>query len=52
VCADAELAWEDRKLAVLLPERPEGAGAFRERGWTVLFAPELTEEHLLDLLSE
>ena len=52
VCADAELAWEDRRLAVLLPDRPEGAGAFREQGWTVFLAPELTEEQLLDLLPE
>jgi hypothetical protein len=50
--ADAELALESRGLAVLLPERAEGAGAFRERGWTVFLAPELTEEHLLDLVLE
>ncbi len=52
ICADAELAWEDRGLAVLFPERAEEAEAFRERGWTVFLAPELTEDQLLDLLSE
>jgi DEAD/DEAH box helicase domain-containing protein len=35
VCAEAELAWPDRQVAVVLPERMPAAQAFRERGWTV-----------------
>ncbi len=46
VCADAELAWEDRLLAVTLPERSEGMEAFRQQGWTVfLHLAVLAEEH-------
>ena len=52
ICADAELAWEDRRLAVLLPDRAEGLEEFRRQGWTVFLADDLTEEQLLDLLSE
>ena len=52
VCADAELAWEDRLLAVLLPERSEGMEAFQQQGWTVFLAPDLTDEQLRELLSE
>jgi len=52
VCADAELAWEDRLLAVLLPERSEGMEAFEQQGWTVFLAPDLTDEQLRELLSE
>ncbi len=39
VCADAELAWEDRLLAVLLPERSEGMDAFQQQGWTCSLRP-------------
>ena len=52
VCADAELAWEDRLLAVLLPERAEGMEAFQQQGWTVFLSPDLTDEQLRELLSE
>ncbi len=52
VCADAELAWEDRLLAVLLPERSESMEAFQQQGWTVFLAPGLTDEQLRELLSE
>jgi hypothetical protein len=52
VCSDAELAWPSRALAVLLPDRLDAAEAFRDQGWTVLVAGEVTEERLLDLLPE
>src|SRR4051794_1818842 len=35
VCAEAELAWEGPKLAVLLPERSDNREEFRRQGWTV-----------------
>ena len=38
VCAEAELAWLDWRIAVVLPERTEAANTFRENGWTV-FGP-------------
>jgi phosphatidylserine/phosphatidylglycerophosphate/cardiolipin synthase-like enzyme len=41
VCADAELAWPDRKVAALLPERADAKGALEDRGWTVLDATQL-----------
>ena len=52
VCADAELAWQQQRVAVLLPERPEGMEAFRSQGWNVFLAPDLPEGRLLELLSE
>lgn len=36
VVGDAELAWPETRLAVLLPEQSESADAFRSAGWTVL----------------
>ena len=38
VCAEAELAWPDAKIAVVLPERMEAAAVFQDRGWSV-FGP-------------
>jgi hypothetical protein len=35
VCAEAELAWPDKKVAVVLPERIIAADNFRGRGWSV-----------------
>ncbi len=52
VCAEAELAWPHRKLAVVLPERGDATEAFRGQGWEVFTAGSLTVERLLDLLSE
>jgi DEAD/DEAH box helicase domain-containing protein len=52
VCADAELAWPARKLALLLPERLDASQAFRDQGWSVYTATDLTVEQLLDLLRE
>lgn len=39
VTASAELAWEDRRLAVLLPHEQDGHDKFVSAGWSV-FAPE------------
>ena len=51
VCAEAELAWESRKVAVLLPERMEAAEAFRDQGWKVFCIPDLADpQPLLALL--
>ena len=38
VCAEAELAWPGAKIAVVLPERKEGAEVFQQRDWSV-FGP-------------
>src|SRR5262249_23186713 len=38
VCAEAELAWPDARIAVVLPERTEAAAVFLDRGWSV-FGP-------------
>ncbi len=35
VCAEAELAWPDKRVAVVLPERSSAAETFREQGWSV-----------------
>ena len=35
VCAEAELAWPDKRIAVVLPERSAAPETFRERGWSV-----------------
>ena len=36
VIAEAELAWPERKVAVLLPEQREWAAAFEAEGWRVI----------------
>ena len=38
--AEAEMAWEDKKVAWLLPEQAEFADTFRTKGWTVLYSSE------------
>jgi hypothetical protein len=52
VCSDAELAWPVKRVAVVLPDRLDALEEFRERGWAVLVAGEVTGEQLLGLLSE
>ncbi len=52
VCSDAELAWPDQQVAVVLPDRLDAVEVSREQGWTVLVADEVSEDQLLDLLSE
>ena len=38
VCAEAELAWPDKKLALLLPEQSHYEGTFGHRGWATMSA--------------
>ena len=38
--AEAEMAWEDKKVAWLLPEQEEYADVFKNKGWTVLLSSE------------
>ena len=38
--AEAEMAWEDRKVAWLLPEQEDYADVFRRKGWIVLLSSE------------
>ncbi len=53
VCADAELAWPDRSVAVLLPERTESAAAFEAVGWKVFSVADLADpQPLLGRLTE
>jgi hypothetical protein len=41
VCAQAELAWPDRKVAAVLPEGGDHHAGFERRGWTVFDATDL-----------
>jgi hypothetical protein len=41
VCAQAELAWPDRKVAAVLPEGGDSRTPFEGRGWTVFDATDL-----------
>jgi DEAD/DEAH box helicase domain-containing protein len=45
VCAEAELAWPSKQVAVVLPERGAVADTFRERGWSV-FAPTVSPDDI------
>lgn len=47
----AELAWASAGLAIILPENPDAAAAFREQGWTVFLAGN-ADQQLLDTLPE
>jgi len=47
----AELAWESAGVAVVLPENPDAAAAFRDQGWTV-FSAGNAEQQILDALPE
>ena len=42
VIAEAELAWETHRVAVLLEENKKAQEAFKEAGWTVFLADELS----------
>ncbi|HEX5081873.1 MAG TPA: DUF1998 domain-containing protein [Blastocatellia bacterium] len=44
VCAAAELAWPDNKVAALLTEEFDRKAAFESRGWTVFDATELKKK--------
>jgi DEAD/DEAH box helicase domain-containing protein len=45
VCAEAELAWPDKQVAVVLPERAAAPDIFRGRGWSV-FAPDASADEI------
>jgi hypothetical protein len=51
VCAQAELAWPEKKVAVVLPEGADARGAFERRGWTVFEAANLGD-HEAELRSQ
>ena len=38
--AEAEMAWEDKKIAWLLPEQEDYMDVFKDKGWTVLLSSE------------
>jgi hypothetical protein len=44
VCAQAELAWPDRKVAAVLPEGGDHRAGFEQRGWIVFDATNLGEQ--------
>ena len=43
VCAQAELAWPDRKVVAVLPEGTDVTEEFKRRGWTVFDATDLAK---------
>jgi DEAD/DEAH box helicase domain-containing protein len=45
VCAEAELAWPDKRVAVVLPERSAAPDTFRGRGWSV-FDPTASHDEI------
>ena len=51
VCAEAELAWPSKKVAMLLPEQAEAETEFAAQGWKV-FSTEDEQQKLLDALKE
>lgn len=44
VCAEAELAWPVKKVAVLMTSQKEGVEAFESRDWRVFDADDLTSK--------
>ena len=44
VCAQAELAWPECKVAAVLPEGDEQRAEFERRGWTVFEATDLAKQ--------
>lgn len=54
ICAQAELAWPERKVAALLPEDFAHQHAFESRGWHIFDAVDLIkhESRLLSLITE
>lgn len=51
VCAEAELAWPSKQVALLLPEQAEAEAEFVTQGWKV-FCTEGEQQKLLDALKE
>jgi hypothetical protein len=44
VCAQAELAWPERKVTAVLPEGGDHRDEFERRGWTVFDATDLSRQ--------
>lgn len=44
VCAEAELAWREKKIAVLLPEQNDSEARFLEQGWAVFSIAMLVDD--------
>jgi len=51
VCAEAELAWPSKQVALLLPEQAEAEAEFVAQGWKV-FSTEGEQQKLLDALKD
>jgi DEAD/DEAH box helicase domain-containing protein len=51
VCAEAEVAWPSKKVAMLLPEQDEAEAEFVAQGWKV-FSTDGEQQKLLDALKE
>jgi DEAD/DEAH box helicase domain-containing protein len=51
VCAEAELAWPSKKVAMLLPEQDGAKAEFVAQGWRV-FSTDDKQKTLLDGLKE
>ena len=51
VCAEAELAWPSKQVALLLPEQAEAEPEFVAQEWKV-FSTEGEQQKLLDALKE
>jgi hypothetical protein len=51
VCAEAELAWPSKQVALLLPEQDQAEAEFVAQGWKV-FSTEGEQQKLLDALKE
>jgi DEAD/DEAH box helicase domain-containing protein len=43
VCAQAELAWPQKKVALILPDEAENISAFEAGGWKVLSLSDLDD---------
>ena len=44
--AEAEMAWEDSKIAWLLPEQEEYSDIFKKSGWMVLYSNEKIDRNV------
>jgi hypothetical protein len=46
VCAEAELAWPEKKVAALLSSQVQGAEAFESRNWRIFAADDLISKQM------
>ncbi len=44
--AEAEMVWENQKIAWLLPEQEEYADTFKSKGWTVIYSSEKMDRNV------